>query len=240
MSSCDENCCCDSDCPDNLRSLWSSNPSLYCKDYRGPSINALQPCSSLGSHLRGSYWKPFSDALIWATCIYIDNSPRRFGLYMTENFIVDADKVARLKESTMNFTAVTQQYWKVQSAGRAFYQPGDYIAAQASSGLIAPMPFPSVEPNGRCNFDRPLTLTMQDSSVTCNVPIEKSYCRGPLNTGRIASLSLAATPELKSFKNISVTYFDYSTKVAKNPQQLSYTCSSGDVVVSVLFYFDIT
>jgi len=150
---------------------------------------------------------------------------------------LDSAAQKRIRDYNINFGAIHDGYWKTQGTGKEFYQIGDSIIAQGQFGLTFPMQFPSLEPSGRCNFDRPMIFNMQTTSVTCRVPLITKMCRGPLNSNRYSSLAFAANPDLKTYRNVTVTYIDYAKKNTMTPTQLSDNCGVGDIVTSVFFIY---
>ncbi len=234
-SSCDAYCCCDSDCPSELLSAWKSNSELYCTDYRRPNPSTLQPCSTdKVDYLRSAYWKPFSDALIKATCIYYDNTPRRFGNFYTESLGMASDKQTRLIDSGSLFPNLNSPFLKQQNGGTTFYQLGDPIIVSPSTGVTTTLPFPSQESGGMCLFDRPALYTATNQSVGCNVTLSPSTCSGVLSLARISALSVATGPDLATTVGLTVTYIDYGTGATRTTQTaLASNCGTGDIVMSV-------
>ena len=193
-------------------------------------------CSDVNSaDLRSLYWKPFSDALLKTTCVYYDNSPYSFGRYFVETLTLDSQTESTLISSALTFTDLNAPYWRIQTGGNAFYELNDPIIVSFPYGTVTAtsvFPFPVVETNGRCNYDRPAVFSLTNTSVTCNVIVDTTSCFRALNYTRMSTISFYTSPSMQQSVSLSTQYYDYDSGASIN-SGYTYSCPSQNVVMSV-------
>jgi len=108
-----------------------------------------------------TYWKLFADAYIWATCIYFDRSPRKFGAFYNNYIIPDPSREA------FNFSLMRTS--ATQSTTNTFYQVGGLIRATISNTTNTfIMKVPKLISKDKC-VSAPLTFSYENSTIECYV-----------------------------------------------------------------------
>eukprot|EP00826_Nyctotherus_ovalis_P065216 TRINITY_DN9581_c0_g3_i1.p1 TRINITY_DN9581_c0_g3~~TRINITY_DN9581_c0_g3_i1.p1 ORF type:complete len:258 (-),score=32.03 TRINITY_DN9581_c0_g3_i1:167-940(-) len=186
---CDQNCCCDSQCGEWL-SVWQQDRPRFCKEYRPLRGRALQKCDELDYDLMDTFWKPFADAFIWATCIYFDRSPKKFGAFY--------NAYTPPSESTQAIDFSSLQRTSAATTSTGVYQAGDVVQAMTTTRAASSsftMRVPTKDSSGKCVFVAPITFSLASSnSYQCDFEVNNTAIPTMLNPATYSAISILDGP----------------------------------------------
>lgn len=242
--SCDNYCCCDSDCKSALISVWTDLGQ--CNSPKFTSYGFVY-CSKSGHFFVESKETDTIDPLYKLLCVQYNNAPEwgKYNVLILDNFSVDT--ISNLIEDYPQYpaTIVPSQY----NPGHSALLPEDKMRAiyndwEAYDSIWT---LPGPDSSGKCLYTSPIRWLIPNSPQTCNVYLDSTQPLSSqitvdhfLSNLVISNTAYAATTgisvqsgifTLRSSTGDSILKFTPKTACAGDPCHCSYVVVQADYLI---------
>ena len=194
--SCDNYCCCDTDCISALTTSWTSLGQCLSDEF---TSYGLVFCSKTGTDFKDSSKSNIIDPLFKFLCVQYNNAPDwgTYNVLILDNYSVDT--ISNLISDVVQYpdNLVSTAY----DAGHTAFLPADRMRASLNGWGVfdGTWVLPSPDPSGQCIYTNAVMWLIPTSPQSCTVTLDPSQ---PL-------LSLVTVADFQSSLKVSgdATYF---------------------------------